>query len=150
MKIKSIILLITLSLVLNSCGQGKIETPKNTVDKFAKFQNKPKFIEDNKSLYPGIGNPKLLPLLSSKINQACEDFKNVSLKDKPTDKDYQEKIKIGLERFSDLYLELDTEDRERICNYFEELMDIVGLESSGGYLNDFMYGFDPTEIIKKE
>ena len=59
-------------------------------------------------------------------------------------------LSLGLERFSDIYLELDTEDRERICTYFEELMDIVGLESSGGYLNDFMYGFDPTEIIKKE
>jgi hypothetical protein len=25
----------------------------------------------------------------------------------------------------------------------EELMDIVGLESSGGHLNHFMFGFDP-------
>jgi hypothetical protein len=24
----------------------------------------------------------------------------------------------------------------------EELMDIVGLESSGGHLNNFMFGFD--------
>ncbi|NOU62328.1 DUF4844 domain-containing protein, partial [Marinifilum caeruleilacunae] len=37
------------------------------------------------------------------------------------------------------------EDRERICCYFEELMDIVGLESSDGQLNDFMYGFNPSE-----
>ena len=39
----------------------------------------------------------------------------------------------------------DTEDRERLCSYFEELMDIVGLESSGGHLNNFMYGFDPNK-----
>lgn len=150
MKIKSIILSITLNLVLNSCGQGKIETPKNAMNKFTEFHNKEKFLEDNKSFYPGIGNPKLLPILTLKINEACEDFKNISQKQNPTEKDYQEKIKIGLERFSDLYLELDTEDRERICTYFEELMDIVGLESSGGHLNDFMYGFDLTKIVKKE
>jgi hypothetical protein len=29
-------------------------------------------------------------------------------------------------------------------------MDIVGLESSDGHLNDFMYGFDPNKISKKE
>ena len=40
-------------------------------------------------------------------------------------------------------MELDTEDREKICNYIEELMDIVHLESSNGQLNKFMYGFDP-------
>jgi hypothetical protein len=28
-------------------------------------------------------------------------------------------------------------------------MDIVGLESSGGRLNEWMYGFDPTDYIKK-
>jgi hypothetical protein len=28
-------------------------------------------------------------------------------------------------------------------------MDIVGLESSNGELNKFMYGFDPNEVIKK-
>ena len=44
-----------------------------------------------------------------------------------TAKDYQKKIEIGLKRFSDIYYNLDTEDRERVCLYFEELMDIVGL-----------------------
>ncbi|WP_336717453.1 DUF4844 domain-containing protein [Chryseobacterium mucoviscidosis] len=27
-------------------------------------------------------------------------------------------FKVGLSRFADLYLKLDTEDRERICSYF--------------------------------
>ena len=61
----------------------------------------------------------------------------------------QEKIKIGLSRFAEVYMELDTEDRERVCTYFEELMDIVGLESSSGQLNKFMYGFDPNEMTNK-
>jgi hypothetical protein len=46
-----------------------------------------------------------------------------------------------LDRFKSIYVEIDTEDRERVCAYFEELMDIVGLESSDGHLNNFLYGF---------
>ena len=54
-------------------------------------------------------------------------------------------IKIGLERFKDI---VDTEDRERICLYYEELMNMVGLESSAGLLNKFLYGFDPNSLKK--
>ncbi len=36
----------------------------------------------------------------------------------------------------------DTEDRERCCDYLVEIMDMVGLESSDGLLNRFMYGMD--------
>ena len=75
---------------------------------------------------------------------AADDFRKIAESGKTTDKNYQDKIKIGLERFNDVYLILDTEDRERVCHYFEELMDIVGLQSSDGLLNNFMYGFDPT------
>jgi len=147
---RKVIAILVLFVSLISCGQGKINTPKNALNKFQEFEKKEKFIEDEKYFYPGIGNPKLLLSLTDRINKACEDFKAVFQTESPTDKAYQDKIKIGLERFSDLYLELDTEDRERICHYFEELMDIVGLESSDGLLNNFMYGFDPSKISKKE
>lgn len=115
------------------------------MDKFSEFKKKEKFLQDTVRYYLGIGRPELKPTLTEKINLAADDFKEVSLKENPTDEDYQDKIKIGLQRFNDNYLDLDTEDRERVCLYFEELMDIVGLESSGGHLNDWMYGFDPTE-----
>ncbi len=115
------------------------------MDRFAEFKNKEKFMPDTLLHYPGISSPTLRPTLSEKINLAAEDFKIISQSDNATDKDYQDKIKIGLQRFNNVDISLDTEDRERICHYFEELMDIVGLESSGGYLNNFMYGFDPTK-----
>ena len=37
------------------------------------------------------------------------------------------------------------EELDRIGIYFEEIMDIVGLQSSGGRLNNWRYGFDQTE-----
>jgi|SRR5450432_202583 hypothetical protein len=115
------------------------------MEKFEEFKNREKFTADTSIHYPGIAEPELRPILSMKMNLAANDFKTILETGKATDKDYQEKIKIGLQRFRDVYFRLDTEDRERVCHYFEELMDIVGLESSAGHINDFMYGFDPTQ-----
>ena len=124
-----------------------MKTTENANEKFAEFISKKKFVEED--YYPGISDEKLRPIFTEKINKAAFDFKTVAESENPTDKKYQEKIKVGLSRFADIYMELDTEDRERVCTYFEELMDIVGLESSNGQLNNFMYSFDPNEIIKR-
>lgn len=146
---KYIITILTF-LTFTACGQGQMKTPDNAMDKFEEFKKKEKFIEDIAMFYPGIADPKIRPVLTKKINQAADDFKDVATSGNPTEKKYQEKIKFGLDRFSDIYIDLDTEDRERVCSYFEELMDIVELESSGGQLNNFMYGFDPTEITEEK
>jgi hypothetical protein len=143
-QVTNIILGLTL-LLFTACGQGQLKTPDNAMTKFEEFKNKEKFLQDDKFFYPGIGDPKLKPILTEKINLVADDFKKLADNGNSTDKDYQNAIKIGLERLADLYLQLDTEDRERVCSYFEELMDIVGLESSGGHLNNFMYEFDPTK-----
>jgi hypothetical protein len=132
-------------LLFIACGQGQIKTPENAMTKFEEFKSKEKFVQDNKLFYPGIGDSTLKPMLTEKINLAADDFKILADNGTATDTDYQIAIKKGLDRFADIYIKLDTEDRERVCHYFEELMDIVGLESSGGHLNDFMYGFDPTQ-----
>ena len=113
--------------------------------KFDEFKSKEKFLQDDKLFYLGIGDLNLKTVLTERINLAADDFKKLADRGNTTDKEYQNAIKVGLDRFADLYLQIDTEDRERVCSYFEELMDIVGLETSGGHLNNFMYGFDPTK-----
>jgi hypothetical protein len=35
---------------------------------------------------------------------------------------------------------IDTEDREQLLRYLEDIMDIVGIASSDGLLNKWMYG----------
>lgn len=131
-------------LLLPAVVHGQLKAPSNMVKKFQGFKVKEKFTADTIIYYSGSADVALRPALNEKINLAAEDFQRIVMSGNATDEDYQDQIKIGLERFSDIYDSLDTEDRERICAYFEELMDIVGLESSGGYLNRFMYGFDPT------
>ncbi len=141
--------ILILFLSLSACGQNvtEMKTPEDVTEKFTEFIAKKKFVEEN--YYPGIADEKMRPIFTNKINKVAADFKTVAESENPTDKQYQEKIGIGLSRFADVYLELDTEDRERVCTYIEELMDIVGLESSNGQLNKFMYGFDPNELTNK-
>ena len=138
------ILIIFLTFSVYGQNATEIKAPENANENFVEFIAKKKFVEEN--FYPGIADEKKRPIFTEKINQTAADFKTVAESEKPTDKKYHEKIKIGLNRFADVYMEMDTEDRERVCGYIEELMDIVELESSNGQLNKFMYGFDPNEI----
>lgn len=128
-----------------SIAQKTMTTPENATELFDSFKKKEKFIFDESFYYPGIADEKLRPIFTEKINLAADDFKKVAENSNPTEEMYHVAIDKGLSRFAEVYLDLDTEDRERVCHYFEELMDIVGLESSGGRLNNFMYGFDPTQ-----
>ncbi|MBC7849458.1 MAG: DUF4844 domain-containing protein [Chitinophagaceae bacterium] len=134
-------------ILLTACEQKQTKRPAIATDKFEAFKIKQKFTPDSTIFYPGIADESLRPILSNKINLAASDFENLAQSGHATDSEYQDKIMVGLQRFRDVYPQLDTEDRERICHYFEELMDIVSLDSSGGHLNEFMYGFDPTQKI---
>ena len=144
--IRSTRIMITISLlILSACGDKQIKTPSSEIYKFEQFKRKEKFNEDQSILYPGISAQSLKPLLTENINHIADDFYTLAVKNYATEKNYQDKIEIGLKRFSLIYENLDTEDRERICAYIQELMDIVGLENSGGHLNNFIYGFEPTK-----
>lgn len=145
MKVLMHIITVFTFLILYGCGQGQLKTPENAMSKFEEFKKIEKFNKDEYFHYAGVGNPLLKPILNKYINLAAEDFENLAKKENSTEKDYQNAIKKSLDRFSEIYIDLDTEDRERVCFYFEQLMDIVGLESSDGHLNEFMYGFDPTK-----
>jgi len=142
--------ILVLFLTLFSCGQhgAEMKTPENANKKFAEFITKKKFYAENYS--PNISDEKLRPILTKKINEVATDFKKIAEANNPTDKKYQEAIRTGLLRFPEMELGYDSEDRERILLYFEEIMDIVGLQSSNGQLNEFYYGFDPNTLGKKK
>jgi hypothetical protein len=98
-------------LLLTSCGQGPIKTPEKAMSKFEEFKRKEKFIPDEKLFYPGIGNQTQKPILTEKINLVADDFAKLAEKGNATDKEYQNVIKIGLERFSGIY------PRSAKCSY---------------------------------
>jgi hypothetical protein len=78
-------------------------------------------------------------LQTASYENALLDRLILGLPDKPT-KHYV------LSEFSntlEVYDLKDTEDRERICGYLEQIMEILEIESSDGLLNTWLYGMDP-------
>lgn len=113
---------------------------------FDAFKAKEKFGEEPyPNYYPGIKDQSFRQLLSERMNQAADDFQRVATGPEPSEEKYHEAIDAGLARFNDVYMRLDSEELDRVCSYVEELMDIVGLEGSGGRLNKWRYWFDPTD-----
>lgn len=89
-----------------------------------------------------MGNTRLVGLANLVMNECILSFQKI-VKQNGNDDQFQKAISDSIEKFdkSDIYI--DTEDKEIICRYFEKLMDVVELESSGGLLNKWLYGFDP-------
>jgi hypothetical protein len=119
-----------------------MQSNNKAVNSLNKFIDKPKFDAIPGTIYTGVSDPELKKTLTLLINKAAEDFKHTAAQNQ-SEEQFQNDIAAGLARFNKLYLELDTEDREQVCHYFEEMMDCVELESSNGQLNDWMYNFNP-------
>jgi hypothetical protein len=110
--------------------------------KLVAFIKKSKFEGEAGTSFNGLSNPNLKSDLTKLINQSAKDFLTI-VNNHPTEAKFQNEIGQGLTRFNKFYTQLDSEDEDRICSYFEELMDCVGLQSSNGQLNKWRYGFDP-------
>ena len=141
---KQLLTFIFIIFGLASFGQSsKVFTVnKDAFQKLKAFKAKAKY-EPNES-YTGLGKPLLKSKLVELTNQSADEFAT-TLRHEPTEMTLQENIRTGLARFNLYYLDLDTEDREKVCSYFEELMDCVGLKSSNGVINKWLYGFDPNK-----
>jgi len=98
-----------------------------------------KFEKNEDIPYSGISDNNIRLELNKLIDSSVDEFVS-KVESGATDRDFQELIQKGLIRFD--RFELDTDDRERVCLYYEELMDVINLESSGGIINKWMYGFE--------
>ena len=100
-----------------------------------------KFSEDMSIFYPGVADEADKERLSGLVNQGIDEFINV-VHSGGDEEAYREAMRKGLSYFDESDLYIDTEDRERVCLYFQQMMEAVGMESSGGILNTWLYGFD--------
>ncbi|WP_413533870.1 DUF4844 domain-containing protein [Empedobacter brevis] len=142
MKTISILYFILFNLSIFSCAQEK-STNKNSEKMFEKFIQNDKFNKDESLFYPGLKNKNIQSNLTKEINKLAETFEFIQNSKNPTEELYLKAIESILKSIEKY--DLDTEDRTRVANYIEELMDIVNLESSNGLLNHYVYGFDPTK-----
>ena len=89
-------------------------------------------------LYPGAPNEQIRIKCEALINNLIDTLIN-DLSSQPKQAFVLMKFKIHLENFNGE----DTEEKERVCEYCEQIMEILGIESSDGVLNNWLYGFDP-------
>lgn len=136
-------LLFAIALLSCTSNLTQMEIPTKAEAELLALQGAEKYVEDTALFYPGIADASMRPVLSAKINLAIGDFLQIVRSGNATEQAYLDSIRKGLSRFNKI--DLDTEDRERTAGYFMQMMDIVGLESSDGLLNRFVYDWDPSK-----
>jgi len=97
-----------------------------------------KFDPNPLTFYPGLPDERLREPLTNLVNESIDTFIAVA-QNKGKETDYLHAIQECLEQFDD---DIDSEEKDRICDYFEDMMDAVGLESSEGILEVWRYGVD--------
>lgn len=120
-----------------------IKVKETAIDELKKLLSIQKFEADNDENSSNFGYVGLLPeenrpLANRTLNKLIqrlillfEDNENIT---KRMVLNEFEKSLIEFENIAE-----DTEDRERLCYYIEEIMDIIGLESSYNLLNNWMW-----------
>ncbi|MBP8550896.1 DUF4844 domain-containing protein [Vibrio cholerae] len=117
-----------------------IHNSPERLEKLDKLLIEKKFTSDEELSYPGAP--------SEEVRVICEQAMNVviqALIDTPEEGITENEFWGLLEKASKLYKQFDSEEMDRSLSYMEEIMDIYGIESSGGRLNTWRYGFDPAD-----
>ena len=103
--------------------------------------NEPKFLPNG--FYPGAEPEDLRVALQDIINDLVENIIDLA----PTERT-KPRILEMFRTLLDRLTQVDSEEKEQIGSYLERIMDILGIESSDGLLNTFVYGFDVQALIQ--
>ena len=95
---------------------------------------------EESEFYPGAPDEATRKKCNNGINEMIEELVS-ELPNNPTKSLVLSLFTKHLQKFNGE----DTEEREQAATYCENIMDILGIRSSDGDLNNWMYGFDPKE-----
>jgi len=102
------------------------------------LRSEPKFSQE--SFYPGAPTEEIRLKAQREVN-AMLDRLPAGLRESPQKSYVLSEFLEMLKAFE----HEDAEEREHACTYCERVMDILGIESSDGVLNTWLYGFDPEQ-----
>jgi hypothetical protein len=139
MRVALLLLFFFCQVAMSQDAQVPITMPIQTKTEALKaFVTKKKFLPENH--YPGAPNELVRSRFEGLINSLANNL--VPFADKP---DPKAKLMEAFEEAYPAFEHADTEERERAVGYLEELMGILGVESSDGLLNKLLYGFNPLQ-----
>jgi hypothetical protein len=113
----------------------QLQLSQKTISKLAQLRVQVKFVNEPGTIYNGM-RPEPTRLQAEALVNGLIDRLQTDMPSRPSKKFVLGEFATTMGRFEPI----DTEDRERFLRYLEEIMDIVGIESSDGLLNRWMYG----------
>jgi hypothetical protein len=113
----------------------KLEVSQQTIAKLSELRVRTKYVDMPGTIYNGMRPERNRLLAEAQLNRLIDRLRD-GLPSNPSKN-------FALAEFSKTMAEFeatDTEDREQLLRYLEEIMDILGIASSDGLLNGWMYG----------
>ena len=139
MKLLRILIVLFLILGCNEMENKMLSNGSEVKEALLKLKSQKKFIKDSSVFY--FGAPDELTRLKAEkaINSAL-----VKLIDSPSDNLTEKEFWVTLENAAKQLAQMDSEEMERGMSYMEDIMEIYKIDSSGGRLNKWRYGFEPS------
>jgi len=103
--------------------------------KLSDLQIEKKFLSDSQTFYPGTPDETTRLAVEKTMNNLIAQIVN-GLKNKPEKAFVLSKFKSCLPLFD----QFDSAEQDQVCNYLEEIMRIVGIDSSEKLINLWRYG----------
>ncbi|MGI9416117.1 MAG: DUF4844 domain-containing protein [Hyphomicrobiales bacterium] len=114
----------------------KVHVTEAALAKLAELGARPKYVDEPGTIYNGMRPEHVRLTAQAQLNDLIQRLSS-GLQEKPSKRFVLEEFSRTLAQFEPW----DTEDRERVCRYLMEIMDILGIESSDGVLNRWLYGW---------
>jgi hypothetical protein len=115
-----------------TAADQKLEVSQQTI---AKLSELAKYVDMPGTIYNGMRPERRRLIAEAQLNRLIDRLRD-GLPSNPSKK-------FALAEFAKTMAEFeatDTEDREQLVRYLEEIMDLLGIASSDGLLNGWMYG----------
>ena len=122
-----------------------ITTDKETILELKKLRDKKKFGPEEESPAFPFGYVGLLPEENQEkanqlMNASIERLIKILEKNpEPTKDEILAEFKVGVTSFDGIAS--DTVDKEKVCEYYTQIREIIGFETTNSILNDWLYGF---------
>lgn len=139
---RSSLILFFLLLTLAGCSSSSsyknisMDIKDNAIEELESLKNLVKFGAETSTGYIGLLPQEMQPEANDLMNKSINHLIRI-LKKSPTKDNILNEFKRGLSDFD--AFELDTEDRERVCEYYDQIREIIGFDSTDGILNDWLY-----------
>ncbi|BES70456.1 hypothetical protein RE428_14740 [Marinobacter nanhaiticus D15-8W] len=120
-------------------AESVLENSPQVIASLESLEARDKFDEDVSSFYPGAPSESQRLKAETILNRAIGSLIKFG-KPGPSEEQFWQVMEIAARA----YAVMDSEEMDRALSYMEEIMDIYGIQSSGGRLNRWRYGFDPS------